>query len=47
MPVKLSEWAEKQGITYQTAWKWFQAGKAPVKAEQTPTGTIIVYVESR
>jgi predicted site-specific integrase-resolvase len=41
--MKLSEWAEKQGVTYKTAWKWFQAGKLPVKAEQMPTGTIIVY----
>jgi predicted site-specific integrase-resolvase len=41
--VKLSEWAKMQGITYKTAWKWFQAGKLPVKAEQMPTGTIIVF----
>jgi predicted site-specific integrase-resolvase len=41
--MKLSDWAEKQGVTDKTAWKWFQAGKSPVKAEQTPTGSIIVY----
>lgn len=41
--MKLSEWARKQGITYKTAWKWFQAGTLPVRAEQMATGTIIVY----
>jgi putative resolvase len=40
--MKLSEWAKKNGITYRTAWKWFKAGKLPVPAEQTPTGTILV-----
>lgn len=40
--MKLSEWAKKNGITYRTAWKWFKAGKLPVSAEQTPTGTILV-----
>ena len=41
--MKLSEWAKLQGITYKTAWKWFQDGKLPAPAEQMPTGTIIVY----
>jgi Predicted site-specific integrase-resolvase len=41
--VKLSEWAKTQGITYKTAWKWFQAGTLPIRAEQRATGTIIVY----
>ena len=41
--MKLSDWANLQGISYKTAWKWFQAGKLPVKAQQMPTGTIIVY----
>ena len=40
--MKLKRWAESQGITYQTAWLWFKAGKLPVKAYQTETGTIIV-----
>ena len=26
------------GIAYQTAWKWWKAGKLPVPARQTPTG---------
>jgi len=40
--MKLSTWAKKQGIHYQTAWKWFNEGKLPVKATQLPTGTILV-----
>ncbi|MBU4357773.1 MAG: IS607 family transposase [Actinobacteria bacterium] len=44
--MKLSEWAKQQGITYKTAWKWYKAGKLPVRAEQMPTGTIIVYPEN-
>jgi putative resolvase len=41
--MKLSDWAEQQGITYLTAFRWFQAGKMPCKVEQMPSGTIIVY----
>jgi putative resolvase len=40
--MKLSEWAELQGISYRTAWRWFKEGKLPVPVEQTPTGTILV-----
>ena len=40
--MKLSQWAKHQGITYRTAWNWFKAGKLPVKAIQTKTGTILV-----
>lgn len=40
--VKLSEWAEREGIHYQTAWKWWKDGALPVAARQTPTGTILV-----
>lgn len=40
--MKLSEWAESQGIAYQTAWRWFKAGTLPVRAVQTGTGTILV-----
>ena len=40
--MKLSDWAKKQGITYRTAWRWFNEGKLPVEAEQTPTGTILI-----
>lgn len=40
--VKLSEWAKREGIHYQTAWKWFKQGTLPVPARQTATGTILV-----
>jgi len=42
--MKLSDWARSQGIKYQTAFFWFKAGKLPVPAYQTKTGTIIVEV---
>lgn len=40
--MKLADWARRQGIHYMTAWRWFKAGKLPVSAYQTPTGTILV-----
>ena len=40
--MKLSDWAKKQGITYKTAWNWFDKGVLPVKAIQLKTGTILV-----
>ena len=45
MRVKLSEWAKKQGVTYKTAHRMFQAGTLPVRSEQFQTGTIIVHPE--
>lgn len=44
MRMKLSEFAKKRGISYQTAWRWFKTGKFPpgITAEQMPTGTVIV-----
>jgi putative resolvase len=45
--VKLSEWARREGIHYTTAWRWWRAGKLPVPARQTSTGTILVDVEPR
>jgi len=41
--MKLSQWAKKQGIAYLTAFRWFKSGKLPIKAEQTLSGTILVY----
>jgi predicted site-specific integrase-resolvase len=32
--VNLKEWAETQGIHYQTARRWFQQGKLPVEARK-------------
>ncbi len=40
--MKLSTWAKKNGIAYQTAYLWFKAGKLPVPATQTSTGTILI-----
>jgi len=40
--MKLSDWAREQGISYQTAWRWYEDGKLPVPAEQMPSGTIIL-----
>jgi putative resolvase len=40
--MKLSVWAERQGIGYQAAWRMFKSHKLPVPAKQLPTGTIIV-----
>lgn len=40
--MKLSTWAKKQGISYQTAWRWWKSGRLPVPAKQMPTGTVIV-----
>lgn len=45
--VKLSVWAKQYGISYKTAWKWFRDGKLPVKAEQSSTGTIVVFPEHK
>jgi len=43
--MKLSKWAQKQGIAYGTALKWFHAGNMPCRCEQLSTGTIIAYPE--
>ena len=41
--MKLKDWAEKQGIAYLTAWRWFKAGDPRlVNAYQSSSGTIIV-----
>jgi predicted site-specific integrase-resolvase len=40
--MKLSTWARKNGISYRTAWNWFNSGKMPVPVTQTPSGTILV-----
>jgi hypothetical protein len=43
--VKLREWADKQGVSYRTALRWFHAATLPVEAEQVATGTIIVKLD--
>lgn len=41
MTIRLTEFAKRQGVCYQTAWRWFKAGRIP-NAELTPTGKVIV-----
>jgi putative resolvase len=40
--VRLSEWAERDGVHYQTAWLWAKEGRVPVPVVQTPSGTWLV-----
>jgi putative resolvase len=42
--VKLRQWAAREGVHYQTAWRWWRDGRLPVPARQTATGTILVEV---
>jgi len=41
-PVKLSEWAMANGVSRQSATRWFHAGVLPVPARQLASGTILV-----
>lgn len=41
--MKLSHWAKEKGISYKTAYRMYKEGKLPIKSEQLPTGTILVY----
>ncbi len=43
--MKLSNYAKKQGISYQTAWRMWKRGE--LNAKQLPSGTIIVNVDSQ
>lgn len=43
--MKLKDWAKKEGISYQTAYRWFKSRSLPVKAYQSESGTIIVQDE--
>ncbi|MHB8289863.1 MAG: recombinase family protein [Acidimicrobiales bacterium] len=38
----MREWADIQGVHYQTAWKWFRDEILPVAVITTVTGTIVV-----
>lgn len=40
--MKLSDWAKQNGINYQTAYRWYKAGKLPASAIQADTGTILI-----
>ncbi len=37
--MKLSEWARRNGVHYQTAWEWARDGKMPVPVIKTPSGS--------
>jgi putative resolvase len=43
--VKLSEWARRNGVHYQTAWQWAREGKMPVPVVRTATGRYMVVDE--
>ncbi|WP_406467546.1 IS607 family transposase [Streptomyces sp. NBC_01594] len=40
--MKLSEWAARNSVHYQTAWTWAKEGRMPVPVIQTPSGTWLV-----
>jgi predicted site-specific integrase-resolvase len=40
--VTLAEWAQRQGISYMTAWRWTKEDAIPVPWRKTPSGTILV-----
>jgi predicted site-specific integrase-resolvase len=45
MKIKLSEYADREGVSYKTAWLWFRDGKIP-NAEKLPTGSIRVNIDT-
>ncbi|MFE9958174.1 IS607 family transposase [Micromonospora sp. NPDC005299] len=42
--MKLAEWARRNGVHRQTAYRWFREGTMPVPARRLPSGTIMVEV---
>lgn len=40
--MKLSEWARRNGVHYQTAWSWAKNGQMPVPVVKTDTGRDLV-----
>ena len=42
--MKLAEWARRNGVHPQTAYRWFREGTMPVSARRLPSGTIMVEV---
>ncbi|WP_326715073.1 IS607 family transposase [Streptomyces sp. NBC_01474] len=40
--MRLSEWAARNGVHYQTAWTRAKEGRMPVPVRQTPSGTWLV-----
>lgn len=44
--MKLSEWARRNGVHYQTAWQWAKNGTMPVPVVKTATGRYLVLEQS-
>ncbi|MCD0453519.1 IS607 family transposase, partial [Actinocorallia sp. API 0066] len=40
--MRLSEWARRNGVRYQTAWQWARDGSMPVPVVKTATGRYLV-----
>ncbi|MET8835103.1 IS607 family transposase [Micromonospora sp. NPDC004540] len=40
--MRLSEWARRNGVHYQTAWSWAKNGQMPVPVVKTDTGRYLV-----
>lgn len=45
--IKLSEYAKRYGVTYRTAWKWFNEGKIKEETKIMPSGSIFVKVANQ
>lgn len=43
--MKLSEWARRNGVHYQTAWQWARDGNMPVPVTKTATGRYLVLAD--
>ena len=41
--MKLSVWAKTKGVSYRSAWNMYKSDKLPVRSEQLPNGTILVF----
>ena len=44
---RLSVWAKENGLTYNTALRWFKNGKIPVPTFQSNTGSLFVIEEEK
>jgi predicted site-specific integrase-resolvase len=44
--IKLSEYAQQIGLTYQTVWRHYKSGKIPYPTKQLATGTVLVDYQS-
>lgn len=40
--MKLSEWARRNGVHYQTAWSWAKNGQMPIPVVKTATGRYLI-----